>query len=431
MSWLHISAAEWQTDLAYLVDTLRRTHRNLFHTISPTAFYDAVRAFDTRIPSLASHEIVVGLARLLASVGDGHTYLSLDDVPAFRRYPLRLYQYSDGMHIQAVAPSHADSAGARVVAIADSPIADAYAAMRAVVSHDNEMGVQSAAPVLLTIPEVLHACEIIATSEQATYMVQLTSGAYQTYAFQPIDVLPNDMVDARDHSVPAPLWLQQPADRNWWTYLADTQTLYAQYNRVQNLPDLPVTTFCDQLFQRIAQGQVQRLVLDIRRNSGGNMALNHALIHQLIRCDTVNQWGKLFVIIGRGTFSAAMNLAVDLERHTRAVFVGEPTASRPNVYGENGIVVLPNCGLQCSISFLWWQYSAPYDDRAWIKPEVSARLSAADYAANRDPAIEAVLSYTLDPTHAIEYPDRLTKQLHRHDLLLSTSGVRTPRHQFG
>jgi hypothetical protein len=59
------------------------------------------------------------------------------------------------------------------------------------------------------------------------------------------------------------------------------------------------------------------------------MSLNRPLIHRLIRCDTINQWGKLFVVIGRRTFSAAMNLAVDLERHTRALFVGEPTGGAP------------------------------------------------------------------------------------------------------
>lgn len=48
----------------------------------------------------------------------------------------------------------------------------------------------------------------------------------------------------------------------------------------------------------------------------------------------INQRGKLFVIVGRQTFSAAMNGAAEIERHTNAIFVGEPTGSSPNFVGE-------------------------------------------------------------------------------------------------
>src|SRR6267143_154269 len=51
--------------------------------------------------------------------------------------------------------------------------------------------------------------------------------------------------------------------------------------------------------------------------------------------------GHLFVITGRLTFSAAMNLASRLEHETHATFVGEPTGSRPNHYGEAVTLTLP------------------------------------------------------------------------------------------
>ena len=125
----------------------------------------------------------------------------------------------------------------------------------------------------------------------------------------------------------------------------------------------------------------------------------------------VNRWGGLVVIIGRITFSAAMNLVVDLERHTRAFFVGEPTGSSPNHYGENGDVLLPRNPLRGSVSTLWWQSSEPNDDRPWVAPDIPARPSAADYAANRDPAVDACLAYREGDVQVMEYPDRLFTQL--------------------
>ena len=60
-----------------------------------------------------------------------------------------------------------------------------------------------------------------------------------------------------------------------------------------------------------------------------------------MRCDAVDRDGHLFVLIGRRTFSAAMNCASLLELHSKATFVGEPTGSRPNFVGESTYFTLP------------------------------------------------------------------------------------------
>ena len=101
---------------------------------------------------------------------------------------------------------------------------------------------------------------------------------------------------------------------------------------------------------------------------------------------------SLLVIIGRNTFSAAQNLINAIEMWTHAVFVGEPSSSRPNSVGEETSVRLPWSGLQLSISSRFFQDSAPTDHRPWIPVEIPVELSSADYFANRDPALEAILA---------------------------------------
>ena len=398
-----MTSGQWRADLDSLTEALRREHRNLFHSMSPESFDDAVRSLRTRIPVLAGHEIVVELARLVALVGDGHTHLSLTEVAGFRRYPLRLYHYADGLFVQAIAPEHAAAVGARVLAIGETPATEAYDLLRPLISRDNEMGVKATAPDLLAIPEVLHARGVLADLERASYLVQRPSGERLTCVLHPLDALPADLADASAGGAgPLPLWLQRPPDENWLLYLADTRALYVQYNRVRDGQDEPVATFVERVFTLVEREGVERLILDIRRNGGGNMSLNRPLIHHLIRCDTVNQWGKLFVIIGRRTFSAAMNLAVDLERHTRALFVGEPTGARPNHYGENAEIILPHSGLRCTASALWWQYSLPHDDRPWIAPDIPAPLWSEDDSARRDPALEAAPRFVPHAAHAAD-----------------------------
>ena len=426
----HLTAGQWRDDLDYLEAALRRQHRHPFHTISPAAFAAAVRALDARVPSLDGHEVIVELARLVALIGDGHTALRLSDVPTFRRYPLTIERYSDGLFVRSVVREHGIAAGARLLAIGDVPVWEAYEAVRPLVSRDNEMGVWAVAPELLTIPEVLHARGVTEDLAQASFTVELRGGERTTLLLHPVERLPSDLIDARDGAVsPTPLWLTRSPEENGFDFLPDDRAVYVAFNRVRDGAADPLSAFFDRIFALVERDAGERLILDIRLNHGGDNRLNRSLVHHLIRCDRVNRWGGLFVIIGRRTFSAAMNLAVDLECHTRALFVGEPTGSSPNHYGENTEIVLPQSGLHATASTLWWQSSESYDDRSWIAPDIPARLSAEDYAAHRDPAVEAALRYTPGTTRVADDPDRLARKLRRDDLRRPTNdgAARRPR----
>lgn len=72
-----LTAAQWRADLRVLADSLVARHRQPFHKITQAAFDSAVADLDTRIPSLQDHEVIVGLARLAAMLGDGHTRLEI------------------------------------------------------------------------------------------------------------------------------------------------------------------------------------------------------------------------------------------------------------------------------------------------------------------------------------------------------------------
>jgi hypothetical protein len=398
--WSDLTAADWRDDLDYLLAAVERDHADSFHSISPAGWRRHSQSLRSRIPRLAGHEVVVELARLLALVGDGHTVLRLPDVPGFKRLPVRLYRMTDGVFVRAIAPEFAHLGGSPVVAIGGTPILEAWDLTRPLVSRDNERGVWAQVPELLAIPEVLHALGMIRSTERATLTVAGSNG--ELVSVDPIATQERepDLLDARLRLRMAdPLWLRR-SDENWFEYLPDSKTLYLAYNTVRDGAPEPLRELFERALSLIESGAVVRLIVDIRRNHGGNMTLNRPLVDGLIRARRVNRWGHLFVIIGRGTFSAAMNLAVDLERGTRALFVGEPTGARPNHFGENVDVVLPRSGLRATVAGLYWQCSLPDDDREWIAPDIPARLSSADYLHQRDPALDAIMAYQPDPEDA-------------------------------
>ena len=62
-------------------------------------------------------------------------------------------------------------------------------------------------------------------------------------------------------------------------------------------------------------------------------ALGRQLLGAL-QADDVNVPGRLFVLIDRTTFTAASNLATEIERTTDATFVGEPMGGGLNFWND-------------------------------------------------------------------------------------------------
>jgi hypothetical protein len=397
--------AQWREDLHTLVDQLPKRHKNMFASMTREQFEQAARRLDERMPSLNPEQIFVEMQRLIAPVKDGHTLIARRDLQGGflpHRFPLTLFLYRDGLFVQSAAPEYASAVGGRILKIGNATTEQAIRAVSELIPADNEMNLKQRLPRWLIMAENLYGLGLIEKKESVRLVVEQKGKQIE------IDVksAPYDVtwkpVDARDTTAPPPLWLKDPQNNYWFEYLADSKTMYVQYNSVSEKKDETIAAFVKRLFAFVDANSADRLVLDIRRNGGGNAQLNLPLIHGLIRSDKVNQPGKLFVLIGRGTFSAAVFLVGDLERHTKAIFIGEPTGGKPNHYGMSGnsgstSFRLPHSRLVVEYSNEFMQRGVPGDDRPWKAPLIAAELSSEDYRANRDPMMEAALSYKARP----------------------------------
>ena len=88
---------------------------------------------------------------------------------------------------------------------------------------------------------------------------------------------------------------------------------------------------------------VRRVIVDLRLNGGGDNT-TYGSLTTLFGSKAVNKRGKLRVLIGRATFSAAANFAAEIDRATRAVFFGEPTGGGVETYADTFPVLLPTVG---------------------------------------------------------------------------------------
>jgi hypothetical protein len=389
-----MSATEWRKDLLFLRQQLLTHHPKLFYGPPRERFEQAMTRLQQQVPGMPRDRIIMEIARALATVQDGHTQINPanDDAIGFHRYPFRLYWYSDGMFIRSVAPEYRRFAGARLVDVGGISVDTLVQRLRPYTHGDNEMTIRDVLPSRLVLAEVLHIIGGSPSSTEARFRFEFVDGSTESITLHPIPTSASTAawLTARDTSAPPPLYLGHPNLNYWLEYIDSLRTMYAQMNAVANADDETMAAFCSRLFATTDSVAAERLVIDLRLNNGGDNTLNRPCVHALIRATRVNQSGRLFVIVGRLTFSAAMNLAVDIERNSPAIFVGEPTGASPNHFGETRVLKLPRSGITVLHSTLYWQSSDPRDTRPWIAPSIRAELSSADYRLNRDPALEAI-----------------------------------------
>jgi tetratricopeptide (TPR) repeat protein len=398
------SPDQYREDLRFLQKTVHKDFPFLFKKTTPEAFDAAVEKFYQAIPQMADHEVMVGFNRIVASFEYGHTVMGYwESVIPYHVMPIVLYQFDDGIFLQGVHKKYKESVGAKLLAIEGIPIEEVLKLMRPVVPAENESFVKAYGMHYLTFPEFLHAQKVL-KSMTTSVVLQLEKDGRQFE--QRIEAVPferfprqygmvipgEDWLDARDLSA-TPRYLKNLDKIYYYEYLKDQKTVYVRHSQIQDDSIQSIPEFYKEVFNFIDTNEVEKLILDVRLNGGGNNYKNKPIVTGIIANKKINQPGKFMVIIGRRTFSACQNLVNELHTYTNAIFVGEPTAENINFYGDNTPLTLPNSEMKAYLSFAWWQDKPQWENRPALDPQIATGLTFEQYRTNQDPALEAALAF--------------------------------------
>jgi len=404
-----LTAEQWREDLRFVAKELRTRHANLYHEVSKAELDAAIASLDARIPQMKRNQIIVEMMRIVAMVGDGHTRIDprKDAAFAFPSLPLKLYLFEDGLFVRAAAPGHDGLVAARVEAIGGVPVAEAIARAAKLASRENISGPKLYVPIYLAMPDILQAIGLSDDTRAASLTLRKGSLSWtQSLAAAGVDpvwppdtdislVTPKGWADA--HAGPPPMWLAAPLDLYRLIELPEKNAIYVQLNMVTDLKDENLTQFGERILKRAVATNPKAIILDLRLNTGGDGELRNGFIKSMIRAEDVDT--KLFVLTARGTFSASQFLLDDLDRLTSAIFIGEPASSRPTGYGDAFRAAMPNSGVNIRTSIKYWQSGQDMRDSTSV--DIAAPLTFADYAAGRDPALEAALAFQPQPHFAV------------------------------
>ena len=175
------------------------------------------------------------------------------------------------------------------------------------------------------------------------------------------------------------------------TALDRTRARYVQYNRCQNGPE-SFSGFADRVFRQLDGGTFDRLVVDVRNNSGGDSQVDDPLFAGLERRPTWRSTGRLFGLIGGETFSYGLGLPPTTCARARRHAGGFTHGRKAGELWQRVHVPAAQLAPRGQRPTLFFSL-APGADPPSLEPAVPVEVTIDDLRTGRDPVLEAALRY--------------------------------------
>lgn len=379
-----LTPQQWREDVHLLARELPARHANAFHHTPQTEFERQVRELEGELPRLSDAEVRMRLARLVASVGDAHTGLA-HWTQGMRRLPVSLRWFRDGWYVVATDPPHAGLLGAKLLRVGGVPAADIEARLRRLVSFENDAWARVQVEGLWSLVDVLHGVAVLPQADGGRFSFQTVQGEVRELPLSPLRY--DSPLFVRAGAVP--LYQERQGEAFWTKSLQEGRVAYFKYNDCDRSQRQAFAAAASNLLKTLDAGKVQKVVVDLRDNGGGDSSVIAPLLDGLAERAVGQEPGRLFVLTNRVTFSSAMLNALQFRQRTAATLVGEPTGGKPNSYGEVREFKLPNSGLVVAYSTKF--FGMLPGDPVSVEPDVRIEPSVQDFLTGRDPVLDWVL----------------------------------------
>ena len=409
------SLAAWLDDLDSLVATIRTHHVAPYTHISQEEFDRRVTDVRSKLARTERDgERSIHLASLAASIGDGHTNLQV--YGRLDRLPIRLFWFGGELRIVGTPTEQRRLLGRRVIRVGGWPVADAAARVGALVAqHESEMFVRNWTQLLLRIPDVLRIAGNTNVADTVALTLRDDDGREWETAVAAVSPEADQALAIERPRSRTPLADSRPDETFWFERVPGTSLMYFNFSGYPERQTMRRTA--DALVTALSSGDIRTVLVDMRRNGGGNFKIGRQLI-DMLQPQVAQHAVTLSVAIGRETFSAGVTNATDFKQAFKALYLGEVSGARPNGPQENFAFELPYSKLRGSVAQEIYRFQDA--DTDGLQPDVILAPSWDAYAAGRDTVLEWAIGRTREGRDA-ERPGPRVPELVR----LEPSAART------
>ena len=393
-------AARWVEDIDFMVKGLSargmtidlargpssRGQKDFEKLYPPSIFEPAIAELKGKLPELTNADVVLELMRIHAGAKVAHNSIGIPGTMGFeKRLAVAFNWYADGLVITSGSAAHREIVGTRVLKIGTKSPEEVLASVAPFIAQENQVWVRDQSARLMTLDPILSRIGV----KERDGSIRLTvddprSGTREVRLFF------TSTREEQEHfrkvqAVPTTVYASAGQRYYWHRYLEDSRTLYVQYNVCAKDPKLSMDEFTRQVRTELNNRPVERVVLDLRFNGGGDSRVINPLKDAI-----TSRQRPVFVLIGTGTFSSAIDNAIQMKR-LGATLVGEPTGGTPSGYGEVKTLTLPNSKLQVRFTSKFFSVPKLLDTDS-LRPDILAPRTFRDTLAGRDAGLEAALA---------------------------------------
>jgi len=391
---------DWVYEIDLLGTELAQKHPDLFFKVDSATFFTNFNRIAQETAGQSTFEISVRLQQVLAQMGDAHTLINyhFNVVPDFI-LPIDLYWFQEGIYILKTPLEYGQILGKRVVSINESPLEVVIDSLSTLIVNDNPSMVKNQIPRMITWTQLLEYFGF--ANHKGLELGVMDQEGHTEKVYISLPQADGEVVSVEPDSIPFGFKDQKAYFRDH--YFPHENLYYIQYNRCWSreveeqfgsgasalfMPSFK--EFEKEVFQVIKKKPIDKLVFDMRFNSGGNSAQGTRFIKKLSKSKIKGE-GDIYVVVGRKTFSSAIINTVDFMNLAEVLTVGEATGGRPNHFGEVKRFVLPESKLVVNHSTRY--FTLVEEDAPSIIPQLMAPISFDQYMHGIDPALETIRMY--------------------------------------
>ena len=417
-----LTPAQWREGLQFALDTFLARDRS-FSPEARKQFRTAIGELQRTVDGKSDDQVIVEFAKAVALAKNAHTRLYLlRNRSELRRYPIRVWWFADGLYVVRATPDYSELLGAKLLTIAGHTVEQVKEEVGPLFAGNASWRTYMSA-YTMTSPDVLTGLGLIASDGRAEIGFVNRDGRKGKRRLEPLPLRRSDQpteswwdlcpTRPRDDgswlsalsldAAHLPLYLQHTERQYWSQYLQHERLFYIQFDRAGNAPSgESLTEFGKRALSELGSAAVNKIVVDVRFNTGGDLSIGRPFINQLAALAKERKI-KVYVITGRATFSAGIFHAMQLRQSVNAILVGEPIGDVLEIWSEGGNLLTPNSRLSLHYADRLHSYS-PLERPEFKQylvtdtdlsitdpgPDILVRMSARDYFAGRDPALEQV-----------------------------------------
>jgi len=355
----------WETDLQWIADSLPGLHYNLFMYVPEDSLLNRLCRLEQNLDNLSGMETIMELTGVLASMRCSHTGIAFWDYGDWQTYPISVMWLDDGLYVTAIDAEYSELIGSRLIGYGGYPAVEAAAAMSEMFPATNDIVRRTRAENFMMMAYPMEALGFGDTDSAVTFTFLCATGDTLTNQFRAVDQYTMETFHNRE-SVTLPIWLGSD-DFYWYSYLPERKMLYCAYNSCALMGDYHIDDYVEELRELTESEHVDAVVVDLRRNSGGNSMVAAPLISWL-RELSENGDIQLYLIIGRWTYSSGILNAIEISEIPGVMVYGENTGGAPNHLGEVRTAQLPWSGL--SVNYPTKYFQRVEDEGTTMRPDV-------------------------------------------------------------